>query len=169
MQSYISDQAPQELVTHLVKHWLASNGHLKTVFTALINHPLAWQVTQQKYKTPREYVISTYRALAIMPLPIRQVQKALTTLGQAPFKAGSPAGYSSLQQDWDGANALMVRINWASQLVEQKRLTSIDIKTLITTVFGHSLSTHSYQMITRAESRQQALTLLLLCPEFLRR
>lgn len=169
VQSFISDQAPTELVNHLTEHWLSSNGNLKTVFQSLITHPLAWQLKQQKYKTPREYVISTYRALEIKNVPIRQVQNALTTLGQKPFKAGSPAGYSVLQQDWDGANSLMARINWASQLAGNKRLATINIQTLIKHTFGDSLSLNSYQAITRAESRQQALTLLLLCPEFLRR
>jgi uncharacterized protein (DUF1800 family) len=169
IKSFISDQAPEELINHLTTQWLSSKGHLKTVFKALINHPLAWQSQQQKYKTPREYIVSTYRALAIKRLPFQQIQRALATLGQSPFKAGSPAGYSDQQQDWDGASALMARINWASQLAGQKRLETIDIETLIVSVFGHSLSAHSYQVITRAESRQQALTLLLLCPEFLRR
>ncbi|TEW53729.1 DUF1800 domain-containing protein [Psychromonas sp. RZ22] len=169
IQHFISDQAPEELINHLTTHWYNSNGQLSSVFQALIQHPLSWQIKQQKYKTPREYVISTYRALNIKNLSIKQVQSALSVLGEEPFKAGSPAGYSDQQQDWDGANALMARINWASQLAGRKASKRIDIETLISNTFGDTLSTHSYQVITRAESRQQALTLLLLSPEFLRR
>lgn len=169
IQSFISDHADKVLVEHLTNEWLNSQGDLKMVFSALITHPLAWQPQQQKYKTPREFVISTYRALAIKSLPIKQVQNALTTLGQQPFKAGSPAGYSDQQADWDGASALMARINWVSQLAGKKRLAKIDLQALIEHTFADSLTTHSEQMITRAESRQAALILLLLCPEFLRR
>jgi uncharacterized protein (DUF1800 family) len=169
IQHFVSDQAPEILVNHLIEHWQNSNGHLKTVLKALINHPLAWQTKAQKYKTPREYVVSTYRALAIKNLSIEQVQSALSVLGQQPFNAGSPAGYSDQEQDWNGGNALIARVNWASQLAAKKQLRTINIETLIENLFGHSLSTHSYEVITRAESRQQALTLLLLSPEFLRR
>lgn len=169
IQHFISDDAPEALVKHLISSWQSSNGHLKSVFKALIDHPLAWQLKQQKYKTPREYVISTYRALAMNRLPINQAQNALKQLGQQPFQAGSPAGYSDQQQDWDGASALMARINWASQLSGKKQFRTLDIRTVIENLFGDTLSTHSYQTITRAESRQQALTLLLLSPEFLRR
>ena len=169
VQSFISDQAPTQLVDHLTAAWHASKGDLKVVFKALISHPRAWQVQQQKYKTPREYVVSTYRTLASKRLSIKQAQSALKTLGQQPFKAGSPAGYSDQQRDWDGASALMARINWVSQLAGKKRLEKINIDTLIETSFANTLSTNSYQMITRAESRQQALILLLLSPEFLTR
>ena len=169
VQSFISDQAPEELVNHLTTQWIKTNGHLKSVFQALINHPLSWQAQQQKYKTPHEYVISTYRALAVKKLNIRQVQNALNTLGQRPFKADSPAGYSDQQQDWDGASALMARVNWASQIAAKKQFAKTNINILIENTFSNTLSTHSYQVITRAESRQQALTLLLLSPEFLTR
>lgn len=169
IQHFITDQAPEELINHLTAHWHNSNGHLKTVFKALINHPLSWQLQQQKYKTPREYVISTYRALAIKKLPVKQVQRALSILGQEPFKAGSPAGYSDQKEDWNGSNALIARINWASNLAAKKQLRTINIESFIENLFLTSLSTHSYESITRAESRQQALTLLLLSPEFLRR
>lgn len=169
IQSFISDEAPDALIDHLTQQWINSRGHLKVVFSALISHPLAWQRHRQKYKTPREYVISTYRLLAIKGLPIQQAQNALKTLGQPAFKAGSPAGYSDQQSDWDGASALMARVNWVSQLTGKKRLAKIDIQTVINNAFAGSLSTHSMHMITRAESRQQALILLLLSPEFLRR
>jgi len=169
IQSFISDEAPEVLIEHLTQQWIASHGHLKTVFSALVTHPLAWQLTQQKYKTPREFVVSTYRALNLTGLPIKQVQNALRTLGQAPFKAGSPAGYGDQQQDWDGANALMARINWVAQLTGKKNLANMDVNAFIDNTFAQTLSTNSYQVITRAESRQQALILALLSPEFLRR
>ncbi|MEL0629222.1 DUF1800 domain-containing protein [Psychromonas aquatilis] len=169
IQHFINDQPPEALINHLTHHWHKSHGQLKVVFQALINHPLSWQAPLQKYKTPREYVISTYRAITLKNIPIQQVENALTVLGQRPFQAGSPAGYGDLQEDWDGASALMARINWISNLMTKKRLQKINVKKLIETLFADTLSEHSYQMITRAETRHQALVLLFLSPEFLRR
>ena len=168
IQHFISDEAPQALISHLIDHWQRSHGDLKVVFQALINHPLSWTPQQQKYKTPREYAISVYRAITLKNIPINQVDNALIILGQRPFQAGSPAGYSDFGEDWDGANALMARINWISRLMTKKRLQKINIKTMINTIFADTLSEHSYQLITRAETRHQALVLLFLSPEFLR-
>lgn len=169
VRHFISDETNPTLVEQLTAVWIESKGDLKQVFSALIKHPLAWQAEQQKLKTPREFVIASYRTLADKKLPINFAFNALNQLGQGPFKAGSPAGYSDMQEDWDGASALMNKINWVSKLSTRKNLRTINIQETIQNSFANTLSTHSYQMVTRAESRQQALTLLLLSPEFLRR
>lgn len=169
VRHFISDHPPHALVDHLQQQWLASQGDLSRVFSALVTHPLSWQVSAQKYKTAHEFVLSTQRALGGNALSAVQLQRALVQLGQAPYKAGSPAGFSDLAEDWDGASALLARINWITQLTANKRVAKVDLASLINNTFGDSLSTHSHESIIRAESRQQALTLLLLSPEFLRR
>lgn len=169
VRHFISDQPNPELVEHLTRTWIKTDGNLKAVFQALIKHPLAWQEQQRKLKTPREFVISSYRTLANKKLPIKFAFNALNQLGQAPFKAGSPAGYSDFTEDWNGASALMNKINWVAKLSTRKNLRTLNIQETINNSFADTLSTHSYQMVTRAESRQQALTLLLMSPEFLRR
>ncbi len=60
----------------------------------------------------------------------------------------------------------MARIEWISQTLSRYQL---DALTLQKIALGDAISPHSKQMIARAESQQQAATLLLLSPEFLRR
>ncbi len=165
---FISDAPLPSLVNKLVSTWQATQGNIKAVITTLINAEESWNIAVKKFKTPRELVISTFRALGSSNLKQRQLYYAMFSLGQQPFQAGSPAGYSDKQQDWDGGSALIARIDWTSMLSSRVKSSTNAIAVLKSSL-GDSVSQHSYQMITRAESQQQALTLLLMSPEFQRR
>ena len=114
----------------------------------------------------QKFVISSFRALGTKKLKERQLYYSMFSLGQQPFNAGSPAGYSDQQQDWNGASALMARIEWAAALSSRFKSNAEQI---MKDIFADTVSEHTYQMVLRAESRQQALTLLLMSPEFQRR
>lgn len=163
---FISDNPPASLVNKMTDRWLATNGDIKEVMTTMINADEAWHVEKLKFKTPREFLISSLRALDL-ETNNRQLYSSLVTLGQQPFKAGSPAGYSDREEDWNGANALMSRVNWASTIAARTK--KIQIEDIIKNSFSEYISQLSYQTISRAESRKQALTLFLMSPEFLRR
>jgi uncharacterized protein (DUF1800 family) len=165
-QHVVSDTPSKALVAQLTTAWLNSGGNLKAVYIALIEAQESWQTSAQKYKTPREFVISALRLTWHKPLKAKQVLFSLKALGQQPFKAGSPAGYSDEQDDWNGASALMARIDWAMMLAN---LTQGSAKQLIEQAFADQLTQTSAQAILRAESQKQALALLLMSPEFLRR
>lgn len=163
---FISDNPQQSLVDKLVISWQLSQGNIQTVMITLINAPESWQTKLVKFKTPREFAISCYRALTVNRLSARQIHSSLNTLGQQPFKAGSPAGYGDLQQNWDGSSALMARIDWSSLLASKVKA---DSQQIMQQALGESVSRHTYQMVKKAESRKQALILLLMSPEFQRR
>ena len=166
VRHFVSDNPDPKLVSALEKTWLATNGNIKAVMSTLINNDLAWQSELTKFKTPREFVVSVYRALGVRNIKPKSVLFILTTLGQAPFKAGSPAGYADVQESWNGANALMAKIEWVNLLVQKKRYNAEDI---MTRTLQLAPTDKTYKHVLRAESRQVALTLLLLSPEFLRR
>jgi uncharacterized protein (DUF1800 family) len=163
---FISDNPQQSLVNKLVVSWQQSQGNIAVVMQALISATESWQTKLEKFKTPREFIISCYRALAINTPNGRQLHHSLTSLGQQPFKAGSPAGYSDLQQNWDGSSALMARIDWTSVLASKVKS---DSQKIMQETLADSVSERTYQIVKTAESQQQALTLLLLSPEFQRR
>lgn len=165
-QHFISDKPVPSLLTKLEKVWLASQGDIKLVLHALIDAEEAWQPAQEKFKTPREFVISTLRALSITRIKDNYLLFSLTSLGQKPFNAGSPAGFGDEKSDWDGASALMARIDWANAI---SAMSKVNAEQVMKNSFADTLSKTSYQTITRAESRKQALTLLLMSPEFQRR
>ncbi|MGJ8693470.1 MAG: DUF1800 domain-containing protein [Thalassotalea sp.] len=163
---FINDDPPASLVGKLVASWQQSSGNIKTVMTTMIEAQESWQPEKAKFKTPREFIISTIRALNIEKIKPKHLYYSFLTLGQQPFNAGSPAGYGDVAQDWNGANALMSRINWANSLANMAK---VNAEQVIKNSFAQTLDKHHYKIISRAESRKQALTLLLMSPEFQRR
>ena len=82
------------------------------------------------------------------------------------MQAGSPAGYSDEQEDWNGGNALMARIEWAATITKRKRHNA---EKVMQQTLALNSDAHTYKSVVRAESRQVAMTLMLMSPEFLRR
>jgi len=163
---FISDKPEPALVAKLEQRWHATQGNIKQVMYALIEAPESWLISAQKFKTPRDFVISSLRLLDVTPDNIKALSRALSMLGQQPFKAGSPAGYGDKAANWDGANALMARIDWAAAFARSRYAKNIDSAQ---TQLIAQLSTRNYTLVMRAESRQQSLTLALMSPEFQRR
>jgi uncharacterized protein (DUF1800 family) len=164
---FVSENPTQSLLDGMVTTWLKTQGNIKQVMFSLFASDDAWIDTAQKYKTPREFIISSYRALALKKMNDKALLNSLRNLGQQPFNAGSPAGYSDDVNDWLGASALMARIDWSTMM--SGYLKRANAEKMMSSVFGESISKLTYQSVIRAESRQQALTLLLMSPEFQRR
>lgn len=166
---FVADKPSEKLVAAMKKTWLATKGNISEVMKTMIEHADAWLPEQQKYKTPREFIVSVFRALdSLEPVKLEKLKlvQGLRALGQEPFNAGSPAGYGDTASNWDGADALMARIEWANQLAAHIKTPPVD---LITAALGAQLSENSLKLIKRAESRQQGLVLALMSPEFQRR
>ncbi|GEA51594.1 hypothetical protein VIN01S_23980 [Vibrio inusitatus NBRC 102082] len=162
---YIKDTPPPELVKSLSESWLASDGDIHKVMLTLISHPEAWQ-SASKFKTPREYVVSTARAVPNSKLTERRALTSLNQLGQMPFTSGSPQGFSDLEMSWMGGSSLLTRADWANTYAKQSKA---DVNQVMKVAFNQQLTPDNKQRILRAESRPQALTLLLMSPEFQRR
>jgi uncharacterized protein (DUF1800 family) len=120
-----------------------------------------------KFKTPSDYIYSSYRALGV-PAEKRRSLQAFEALGQRNLQPGSPAGWPDTSADWDGSSALLKRIAWADAAA-QRLGTDRNAKDLAPQVLGATLSDETARSIARAESGSQALTLLLASPEFMRR
>ena len=80
-------------------------------------------------------------------------------MGQKPFGAGSPAGYSQLNRDWMGSDALMKRIDWVNFISKK---TDQSPKLVADRIFDSKLSPLTAALIEGAESSAQGLALLFL-------
>src|SRR5690349_218423 len=165
---FIADDPPGAVVERMTQVWLDSKAHLPTVYRALVESPEAWEQPLAKFKTPVDYIYSSYRALGI---PLREKRRALQpfeSLGQRSLSPGSPAGWPDASADWDGSSALLKRIAWAD-VVAQRMGDSRNARDLAPELLGGTLDEDTAKAIARAESGAQALTLLLASPEFMRR
>ncbi|MCF2946601.1 DUF1800 domain-containing protein [Paraglaciecola aquimarina] len=162
---FINDNAPQVIVDEMVTVWMQTKGNIPKVISAMLESPLSWSDYLAKFKTPREFLISTCRACDLKRLKPDFV-KSLAILGQQPFSAGSPAGYKDTQEYWAGPRAMMGRIEWAEHVSKFVKKVPMD---LAQQALGSLLDERTAKAMSRAESKQQAVTLFLMSPEFQKR
>jgi len=168
VRHFVADEPPAAAVDRVAAAYLHSGGELQASYAALIDSPEAWAEPLAKLKTPHDYLVSAVRALDVQPRGDRQVVGSLMLMGQPAYRPGSPAGWPDTAADWDGADGLMKRIEWAGA-VGRRVGGSVDPVQRGDAVLGPVFSDDSRMWISRAESRTQGLTLLLASPEFLRR
>jgi uncharacterized protein (DUF1800 family) len=165
---FVADDPPTPVITHLERAFLESDGDLPTVHRAVADLVATKPPAPHKYKTPQDYVHSAFRGLAV---PVPEGRAALAPfelLGQRPWSPGSPAGWPDRARDWDGADALMKRIEFAQELSRRVG----DSRSALEAgeaMLGPALRADTRNSLRRADSGSQALALLLLAPEFMRR
>ena len=165
----VADQPPLPLVARVAERFSQSDGDLTAVYTALLDGAEAWQAQPAKLKTPEEFVISSARLMRLGErLTARAPDAGLAALGQRPHAASSPAGWSDHAADWLGPEAVWQRMEWSLQLAERMGGT-LDARALAQASLGPLLGQTSQQQIERAANGAQALTLLMMAPEFQRR
>ena len=166
---FIADDPPPAVVERMAKAYLASDGDLKAVYTALVQSPEAWTPAAQKFKTPEEYVISAARAMPNFQPNAGALLRAYQTMGQPPYNPPGPNGWPDVQGEWLGADAVWKRFEWANQAADSVAVATMNPLDLAHDVLGPGLSPQTEQAIKRAESPAQGLTLLLASADFQRR
>ena len=166
---FVADDPPPALVARLEQAWMTSGGDLARVAQALVDAPEAWTPQAAKLKTPYEFIVSSYRAVGQAPRATSQVANALNGLGQRPFGAPSPKGWPDEAAPWAASDALVKRMQFAQGLAAVFGPDVPDPRALADQTLGARLTPAAALAIGRAESRTEALALLLMSPEFQRR
>ena len=163
---FVADEPPPALVAKLEKTFNDSGGNLKAVAKALIGADESWTSQRTKLKAPAEWIVSVLRLTDGGPLiPIQQVIGAQAQLGAALWRPPAPNGYSDREAAW--IDGVPHRLDLANQFAN-RLATGIDPLGMLDSALGPLASTHTRDAVARAESRAQALTLLIMSPEFLR-
>jgi uncharacterized protein (DUF1800 family) len=165
---FIADDPPPAAVERLARRFQETGGDLGAVTRTLVTLPEAWPAQATKIKTPNELVIAALRALGGYtgePAPLVQ---ALTVLGQPPFSAPSPAGWSDQAADWIGPEATMKRIEWAHALATKVPRAQPAVA-LADDVLGAAVAPETRVALEHAASARDSLALLFASPEFQRR
>ena len=165
---FVADDPPPALVAKLENAWRSSNGDLAYVADTLISAPEAWDPAPAKFKTPYEFIVSSFRAAGGQPQAFQQFGPILTALGQKPFSAPSPKGWPEDAESWAAPDAVVKRMQFA-QAFSNGAVRDRDPKVLAADALGERLTPDTAKAIARAESRQEGFALLLMSPEFQRR
>jgi uncharacterized protein (DUF1800 family) len=119
-----------------------------------------------KLKRPGEWIIASLRAAGVTPPDIMPVMGAHNLLGEPLWRPSAPKGFPDESAPW--LDGLAQRLDIANQM--GRRIgAQVDARELLEETIGPLASSETRQTITRAESRPQALALLLMAPEFQRR
>ena len=166
---FVADEPPPSLVERLRTTYLKTDGDLGQVALTLVSAPEAWDPTPRKFKTPYEYLVSSYRAADAAPRdPAKEIVGPLAALGMRPFTAPQPNGWSEMAADWAAPDAVVKRLTWA-QGFANAYAPQTPPPDEAKAVLGARLGAKTLTAVSRAESRPEAFAILLMSPEFQRR
>lgn len=165
---FAGDAPPPAMIARLEAAFLGSGGDLPTLYRALVASPEAWGEAPAKFRSPWEWSVASLRALGLREAPAPQVTGMLIQLGQPAWRPGSPAGYDDIAGAWAGPDALMRRVEIAERLATRSA-GAVDARALAPRLFPGALTPATQTALANADSPGQALALLLVAPEMMRR
>jgi len=174
---FVSDTPDAALVDHVTAAFVASDGDLMTVYSALLEHPAAWQNFGSKAKQPFDFLVSSMRA---MDAPIAAIDKMsfaqsrrdffdpMQVMGQTWQQPSGPDGWPENIEDWITPQGLAARVDWAL-LAAEKLDKGHDPRALAQIALAELADDRFKHVVGGAESRREGIALLLSSPEFNRR
>jgi uncharacterized protein (DUF1800 family) len=163
---FIADDPPPSLIETLTKTFLDTDGDLRQVSKTLVEAPESWTPDQTKIKHPSEWLVACIRAAGFEKGAARRMVPALNQLGEPLWRPPAPKGFGDDNGDW--LDSLAHRLDTANAIA-QNYGERMDPQAMLETSLGPLASAETRSAINRAESKQQALTLLLMAPELQRR
>jgi len=165
---FVADDPPPALVARLQETFRNTDGDLKALTFALLDSDEAWQAPLTKLRSPYEFLVATGRLLGRIPEDPGRYLGSLNLLGQPLWSPSGPNGFPDTNAAWAAPEGMKLRLDVSAQ-VASRLADSIDPRDLLELVAADAASPETRRTVEHAESRQQALALLLMSPEFQRR
>ncbi len=164
---FVADDPPPTLVAKLARTFKDTGGDLKEVSKALLNAEESWTPQRTKLKRPADWIVGILRVTgAQSSIPIGRLLNAQASLGEPLWRPPAPNGYADAEAAWiDGVPR---RLDFANEFAG-RLAAATDPLAVLDSGLGPLASADTRDTIVRAESRHQALALLVMAPEFLRR
>jgi uncharacterized protein (DUF1800 family) len=165
---FVADEPPPSLVAKIEQTFKDTGGDLKEISKTLVSADESWAPQRTKLKTPSIWIVAMLRLAspaAIPPNAIGRAVGAQATLGESLWRPLAPNGYSDTEAAW--IDGVPHRLNIANEFAARVAAT-VDPMALLDDGLGPLASNDTRQTVARAETRAQALTLLVMAPEFLR-
>jgi uncharacterized protein (DUF1800 family) len=166
---FVADEPPPSLVAKLAKTFNDSNGDLKELAKTLVTADESWTPQRGKLKAPSVWLIAMLRLTGVVTTPpnnaIGRLMGAQASLGEALWRPPAPNGFPDTEAAW--IDGVPHRLDIANEFAARVGA-NVDPLALLDSALGPLASADTRATITRAETRAQALTLLVMTPEFLR-
>lgn len=168
VRHFVADDPPPALVARLRDVFVKSDGDLKALAMALVDSDEAWKAPLTKMRAPYDFLVASGRLLAQVPEDPSRYLNGLNLLGQPLWSPPGPNGFPDTNAAWAAPEGIKLRLDIAAQ-IGARLGNNIDPLDLLEFAAADAASTETRRSIERAESRQQALALLLMSPEMQRR
>src|SRR4051812_15409942 len=165
---FVADDPRPALVARLADVFTKSDGDLKALALALLDSEEAWKAPLTKIRSPYEFLIASGRLLGRIPEDPGRYLGGLNVLGQPLWSPAGPNGFPDSNAAWAAPEGMKLRLDISAQ-VASRLADNVDPRDLLELVAADAASPETRYTIERAETRQQALALLLMSPEFQRR
>jgi len=165
---FVADDPPPALVARLQEVFRKSDGDLKALAAALVDSDEAWRAPPTKMRSPYEFLVASGRLLSQIPDDPSRYLGGLNLLGQPLWTPAGPNGFPDTNAAWAAPEGMKLRLDISAQMASRLG-DAIDPRDLLELAAADAASPETRRTIERAESRQQALALLLMSPEFQRR
>ncbi|MEO0767234.1 MAG: DUF1800 domain-containing protein [Pseudomonadota bacterium] len=175
---FTADDPDAGLVDTLEATYRAHDGALMPLYATLLDHPAAWARPLANMKPPIDFVSSAFRALgpsrdvvaSARPQDVaRYVVQPLARMGQAWEHPIGPDGWSENDADWISPQGLAARVTWAMQVPQRVRDPLPDPRIFAETSLGPFGDEPVRFAAQAAESKAEAIGLVLMSPAFQRR
>jgi uncharacterized protein (DUF1800 family) len=155
------------VVKRLCDAWRASGGSLPALYRVLADAPEAWVAHAVKFRTPQDFILAASRALGLRGHGDAMLNE-LRDLGQLPFKAPSPAGWSDQDADWLDAAGTVGRVAAAQRLASLAG-PGVDAAGALPGLVFISGRSATLDVVLAEPNPTEAMALVLASPEFQRR
>lgn len=175
---FVSDDPDPALVDHVAKRYRASGGALDQVYAALLEHPAAWDEDLHNVKPPLDFIASAFRALHLSAEPIRSAKfgkffvtifAPLALMGQPWRSPGGPDGWAEEDEVWITPQNIAARLRWAMEVPQIYCRPLPDPREFAEQALGSRATEAVRFAAAAAESRAEAIGLVLCAPAFQRR
>lgn len=166
VRHFVSDRPPASLVAKLERAFKDSGGDLALVTKALVTAPEAWVAPAQKIVPPFDFLIALQRGFGF-DVPVNETVRLSNLLGQPLWNPPSPKGWPDDDDAWISPSPIRERLRIAELVA--RRSPARDPRTLVDDLLADTAGESTRLAVVRAENREQALELLIMSPEFMRR
>jgi uncharacterized protein (DUF1800 family) len=167
VRHFVGDTAPPGLVDRLAAVFRQSDGDLRAVTVSLVEADEAWTAPPVKVLSPWDLLVATGRMLGI-DWSFAEATRMLTLFGQPLWSVPFPAGWPDEDEAWAAPASLLELLDAVSALA-RRNAGDRNVLRLAEATLGPFLHQQTRRTIEQAATRDTALALLVMSPDFLRR
>ncbi|MHA6264982.1 DUF1800 domain-containing protein [Arenibacterium sp. CAU 1754] len=175
---FVADTPDPDLVAHVANRFQETGGDLMAVYGALLEHPAAWAEPRSNIKPPVDFIASSLRALRVGPAAMgaldqrglrRGLLVPLRVMGQTWQRPNGPDGWAEEDAAWITPQGISARLRWGMSVPQLLIADLPDPRIFVTQALGPYADAAVEFAASAAESKAEAIGLVLAAPAFQRR